>query len=496
MTNTAAPTKHNPIAWIKRLLSKRGTGGITVTAAARTTYAADLEREAHRTNSDSETLRTLGAPAAAIAIRSEASAVQRATRTARRAERRTHKAAKRRQRRADYEARVRQVLTRTRTRTRVKEAEIHDLRSAATGYLTAWLPAIGNYIVAVAMAANDPGFVYTTLRQVFDVPTSVGILDVTNPDVVVALAAALATTAVLLAAAHLVGKSLGTLLWSGPVLNKEHPEVARTWNDIRPARMVVKIVIGGAVLVWFIHFLHTIAAARFEQDTTAVFGSADEINSSVVWFITLLPVVVTAFEVIAASPSLAHARKSARWSFQMRIAEHRHIRRDQRLLKRERAAYRRALRDILKLTDILKDVGRRALAEIVDASLTTGRVDLTNFTKTLSGARGGVERDELSLDLSGTTTNPYLPGLPVVSNTVAHAINIFNDLGSVPDRAPLAADWRDLRKAPDAYQPYPLEETQAQQVSEHAAGSHQHATDFHRVTPAVENTAATTEPAA
>ncbi|QCC77404.1 hypothetical protein [Nocardioides daphniae] len=73
----------------------------------------------------------------------------------------------------------------------------------------------------------------------------------------------------------------------------------------------------------------------------------------------------------------------------MRIAEHRHIRRDQRLLKRERAAYRRALRDILKLTDILKDVGRRALAEIVDASLTTGRVDLTNFTKTLSGARGG-----------------------------------------------------------------------------------------------------------
>ncbi|QCC77403.1 hypothetical protein [Nocardioides daphniae] len=83
-----------------------------------------------------------------------------------------------------------------------------------------------------------------------------------------------------------------------------------------------------------------------------------------------------------------------------------------------------------------------------------------------------------------------------MSNTVAHAINIFNDLGSVPDRAPLAADWRDLRKAPDAYQPYPLEETQAQQVSEHAAGSHQHATDFHRVTPAVENTAATTEPAA
>lgn len=502
MTSTPTPTPAGPTLFgrIVRQLATRRSGGITSTTPAHATFAADLQREdANTAPPGTQAPRSPGASEVAIAIRSEASAVHRATRPARRAERRANQTARVQQRRTRYEERARQVLARDRTRERVREAQEHDRRSAATGYLTAWLPSVGVIVLALAMAVNDPGFVYTTLRQVFDVPTSVGMLDVTNPDVVVALAAAGATTATLLTAAHLVGKALGTLLFSAPVLNDDHPEVQRTWKDLRPARMILIISIGSAVLAWFIGFLHTIAAARFEQDVTAVFGGADRISSSVVGFITLLPVVVTAFEVVASAPQLVHARKVGRWSLQMRLAERRHIRRDQRLLERERAAHRRALLAILVLTDILKDVGRRALAEIVEAALATGRIDMSGLAGTSANnaaPRGEVEQDLLPLDLSGTTSSSYLPGLPVVSNTVAHAINSFIALGQVPVHAPLALDWRVLRDDPDSYQPHAVQDTEASQSTPQTSAADQHLSDLHRVIPAVETDATADESAA
>lgn len=499
MTDTSTPARESIRSRARRLVSKRGTGGITVTAAAHTTFAADLDREvAHEASSGPQVQRRPGGPEGAIAIRSEASAVQRATRPARRAERRAYKATRLQLRRTRYEERVRQVLTRDRTRQRVAEASAHDSRSATTGYLTAWLPAFGVITLAVAMAVNDPGFVYATLRQVFDVSAGIGIFDVSNPDVLVALAAAVATTAALLAAAHLVGKALGTLLFSGPLQNADHPEVNRTWDSFGKSRISLIILIGMGVLICFAYFLHTIASSRFEQDVTAIFGGSDEISLSVVWFITLLPIVVTAFEVVAAAPPLAHARKSARWSLQMRIAERRHVRRDQRLLSRERAAHRRALLAILVLTDILQDVGRRALAEIVDAALATGRVDLTVLADALVGVpeKNGESADtRLPLDLSGSTANAYLPGLPVVSNTVAHAINSFTALREVPDHAPLAADWRELRENPRSYR-LGAEEIGAQRGPVPSADADHHSADLHRVTPDVETTAAATESAA
>lgn len=504
MTNSQTNTDRSFLDRSQDVLFRRHTGPITATAPARTTFAADIDREASRDATATDAPRQVGAPEAAVAIRGEASAVQRSTRPARRAERRSNRAARAHRRRARYEERVRQVLTRERTRERVVVVQEHDRRSAATGYLTAWLPGIAVVVLAAAMAVNDPGFVYTTLRQVFDVPTSVHFLDVTEGDVVVALAAALATTATLLAAAHLVGKALGTVLFSGPLRNDEHPEVTRTWDDLRPGRMILSALIGMAVLAWFIRFLHTIAAARFEQDVTAVFGGADKISASVVWFITLLPVVVTAFEIVSSAPQFAHARKASRWSLQMRLAERRHVRRDQRLLNRERAAHRRALLAILVLTDILKDVSRRSLAEIVEAALATGRVDLTNVNDVLRQAPSSdleAGSGQLPLDLSGTTAHAYLPGLPVVSNTVAHAINAFTDLAEVPQHAPLAADWRDLRSDPHAYQPHGVR-TAIDDGLDHITASapstdhefHDH--DPHRATRAVENTTAATESAA
>lgn len=441
-----------PWASIGRLVSRRIVRGETVTQVASTTFANDMDREARNTSPDSATPdRQAGGSEVAIAIRSQASGVHRATRKARRAERRAERAAKATRRRLRFEERVRQGLTRTRTRRWIALAEDHDSRVAVIGYLTAWLPILGVHFLMAAMVINDPGFVYTTLRDVFDVPASRGILDIRDPNILVALAAAGAVTAALLTTAHLLGKALGTLLFSGPLRNREQPEVVRTWNQVRPGRMLLTIAIGSVVLWWFTTFLHQIAVARLEQNITATIGGAEAIASSVAWFITLLPLVVTALETIASAPQLVHARKATRWSLHLRVRETIHVRRDQRLIKRERAAHRRARLTILSLTDILRDVGLRALAEIVEANLAGGQVDLSPVAYQLMSEPSADTPRLLPIDLSGAAANSYLPGLPVVSNTVADAINAYTALEPVPQVAPLAQDWRGLRDDPANY---------------------------------------------
>lgn len=425
----------------------------TATRRSSVTHASDLLAQVDRsTGADRD------AADVNLAVRSRASAKVRGVRPARRAERKVGAARRLRRRRRQYEQRCRQYLGSARFRNRMKQVAELDVQGALLGHLTAWLPAVAVILLAAAMLANDPLFVVSTVRNSLDVPRGTGFFDVSDPDVVVSLAAGLGVSVVLLGAAVTTGKALGTIVFRRPVVSSGEHEAATEADKRMPTgKALIVTGVGATLLTGFMVILHALASARFEQDVTAVFAGASSANTTITWFITCLPLVVLAFETIASAPQLEHARKVARWSLLARMREWGQVRRDQWLLRRDHQAVRRARRAVVRMADVIGDVGLRGLSEVADASLHTGLVSLEEIAAAYRDGAGQEPEQEPvrrpELDLSGRPSSPYLTGLPVASNAVADVLIQYAGLTeeAVPDVAPLAACWHDVKADPAGY---------------------------------------------
>lgn len=386
-----------------------------------------------------------------LAVRSQATAKVRAVRPARSAERKVARARRLRRRRLQFEQRCRQYLGSKRFRHRMVQVAELDEKGALLGHLTAWLPSVAVLVLAGAMLANDPLFVVSTVRSVLDVPRSMGFWDVRDPDVVVSLAAGAGVSTVLLGTAVMTGKALGALLFRGPVATAGHAEALEAKKRMPNGKAWIVASLGVALLGVFMWILHSLASARFEGDITAVFTGASSADKTVTWFITCLPAVVLVFETIASAPQLEHARLVARWSLSARLRERWQVRRNQWLIRADHQGVRRARRGVERLGDVIGDVGLRALDEVADSALTTGMVSVDPVAAAYRSAPPADWKPEL--DLSGRPSSPHLPGLPVASNAVADVLIQYAALVAedVPELAPLATVWHDVRVNPTEF---------------------------------------------
>lgn len=435
---------NNPLRHLREHVQEAGTG--TATQRAEATHKSDLERTVPVIVSAD----TDGPADVALANRTIISARVRTTRPAGWAERRIAKANKMIRRREDFEQRRRHSLSSARFRNRLAEVAKLDRSHALSGKLFAFLPVALIYIVAAGMALNDPLMILGTIRKAFDVPESVGLFELSNPDVVISISSAVVVFGSMLGLALAGGKAIATVLFRRPLITAEFPEAIES-KKLMPARAMWLLlgVFGMPIMIGLMLLLHELAQARFQGDVEAVFTGASGVNQALTWFITLMPLLVIGLEVWASVPALAHARQVARWSSKSRFTERSDIVRHQWQLRRESRAIRLADLAVIKVSDVLADVSLRALHEVTESAITTGKVSLADIAKTLRG-KPSQNDSKLELDLSGRPTNSYLQGLPVVSQSVANVLTQYVELRDhkVPTRSQLAADWHDVRANP------------------------------------------------
>lgn len=437
---------------IRTRLGARSPEAVHATAHAAHTVAGDLDRSADRVEG-ADTAPSL----AALGIRALATARSRTRRRAARLSRTAAIAAGSRQRQLDHRDRREQRLLHPRTAERLGHAVDHDVRSARIGYLASWLPGLVVVAVAIGMVANDPPFVAATLRRTFDIPESTPLWAVWDPNVLVSLAAAVIVTVMLLGGAHLLGKAGASLLFRGPLLRhpQRYREVVLADGVLPVGRSIAILGLGGAVLGFFVWFLHTIAEERFTGGITAAFSgqSGMGVETAVTLFVTWLPVAVVVLEVIANHPVFAHAREAAKWSRRLRLVERIDTWRDSRLARRAGKALRRARIAMANLADMIGDVALRTQAEFIEAALVTGKLDAGVIGREFGigsgsahGTAGEQQQPHPRIDLSGRV-HAGVVSTPIVSNRVSEAIAAFRSVDEAPEVEPIAKLWSAARDA-------------------------------------------------
>jgi hypothetical protein len=436
----------------------------TATKIAKTTHARDLERQVPAV-SGADT----GASDVALSTRTDRTAAVRGAKPALKAGRALDVSEQHNQEHRHFQERRCQALDSQRARTRMAEVNAFLTGHAMIAHLHSWASTALVVVLAVGMLVNDPATVYTAVRIASDVPESVGIFDVSNPNVAAALAAAIVVSAVLLGAALGVGKAAATLLFRGRLLPQKgkdnqqtegprvqprpgFPEAEASHRRMGPIQAWTVLIICLGLLIWFAGILHSFAEARFITDSRTA-----KSNAMVVALVTSLPFGVALFETVAAAPQFDHLRKVGRWALFFRISEWRDVTRDQRFLRRGAALRRAVNAAVISMIDVIRDVGIRSLAEATEAAITTGKVSMADIAKqyrTLpEPASGeGTERP-ITVDYYGIPSNPYLPGQSAPSNLIANVLNRHRELEAktTPERSHMAAVWHDFRAAPATY---------------------------------------------
>jgi hypothetical protein len=435
----------------------------TATKIAKTTHARDLERQVPAVS---------GADTAAsdvsLSIRSDRTAAVRSAKPAAKASRALDRAERHDQNHQHFQERRCQELDSPRAQERMEAVNPFLKGHAKIAHLQSWASTALVVVLAAAMLVNDPATVYTSIRTASDVPDSVGTFDVSNPSVAAALGAAMGISAVLLSAALGAGKAAATLLFRGRLLPQKDkdnqtdgpriqpgprfPEAEASHRQIGRKEAWTALIIWSVVLIAGATFLHSFAEARFITDSYTA-----KSNAAVVVLVTSLPFAVALFETVAAAPQFEHLRKAARWALMFRISEWRDVTRDQRFLRRGAALRRAANAAVISMIDVIRDVGMRSLAEATEAALITGKVSVADvaeqYRKLPKPDTGQGANRLITMDYSGSPSNPYLPGLPAASNLVTHVLDRHRklDTKAVPEHSHMAAVWHDFRAAPTTY---------------------------------------------
>lgn len=434
----------NPTTWFGSWFRERDSGIRTVEPTS--SHAADAAADA---NGD------LTAADVRLGLRAQFAAVSAGHRKGRRAERRTARAARSCTRLLDWESRRTVALNSRHLKSWLVEIAIHERVSSRMGRATSWINQVLIWVLVAAMLANDPFMIYTSVLRASDVlPESIGLADLVKPTVLIAVFSGVGTAMAILIAVAVAANALAALLFRGQLKRFSERYPAAALSDEQTPNRYLGIKAGAAltVLVLATLFLHGIAEANFTQSLAQTFSGTAALGASIVLYVTALPWVLLVLETIAKSPQQAHYRECDHRALTTRLREARDIRTDQRLMATARKAVRRARLALVRLLDALSVTAGYLLYEATDSDL-KGFADLSSVATIYRQAP--VAGEALPLDLSGRVSNPYLPGLPTVSPTIANAINSFRGLPEIEDEARLVSVWKQLRtdaaKAADAW---------------------------------------------
>lgn len=330
---------------------------------------------------------------------------------------------------------------------RMTQVALKTRSSTLLGHLSSWVPGFTVAVLAALMLLNDPVMVYAILRDAFDVPTSIGFFDISNPGVLVALAGAGIVTGGLLLSTVVGGKALGWLIFVNTRgrLDREDEELVRSDRKLNVGRRFVIFVLMAAVTGALMVALHAFAEARF---TANAFTNGADAGEVIVMLITGLPLLVFTFEAISAAPVFVHARKVQSWHRALALKERRTLGREHSLLRTWRIAYNRAEERVTVVLDVIGDTALRTDAEVIEAAITTGDQNLIPLVDPESGTEPAAEPDYQVGKQSdaGHLTSSYLPTFGFVSERVARVFRRWRELPE-PGTVQLVAAWDAFKTA-------------------------------------------------
>lgn len=430
----------------------RSFGSGAPTIAANTTHTADAASDR---NSDAN------AADVRLGLRSTLTAFQAANSKAKATERAVAHAMRKDKKRLDFESRRTAQLQLATSTGWFKEIAIFGITASRMGVLVVWVPQLFAWIGTIAMIVNDPYVIYNSVLRAANIdPTKLDLSrDLANSSVLIAVASGTGTATMILIAVTAGSHALSTLLSRHRLAaeSDKYPVAAINRKQMPAWLATVIAVLSCAVLSFFTLYLHNVAEANYVNSTASAMSGSTVIGRSIVLYVTALPWFLLVCETISRILPFAHLRKvSVR---RARAAAHQRwdIWRDRSMLASVRRAARRARLACNHMLDVLRMVAAYTDYEATDSDL-AGQVEMSDIATIFSKAAEVEETRSsplLPINMSGKVPSLYLPGLPVVSPTLADAINQYQTLWyeilpKLSDKMPpLQETYGTLRKSAD-----------------------------------------------
>lgn len=425
--------------------------GKTRSMSTDSTLAGDIKRHAP----ESHELPML-APKAALGIRQKVTAKESSHEKALRSAKKIGHAKNQQQRHQRLVNETEAFVADPMNRKRMGQVALMIPRSVLMGFLKSWMPRFLVAGLAVLMVANDPLFVYVVVRNTLDVPESIGTFDVSNPSVVIALAASVAVSALLLSFIAPGGKALGLLMFVNrrSKIDPNDTELIATQRLLNVRRRLAVFLISAVVVGGLMGILHGFAADRIRAN--AFSSESSPTVEAIIWLITLLPAMIFIVEALSSAPAFVHAREVHAWHRGFMRRERRTSRRENRILRACRRAYDLAEASVVAMLDTIADISIRTDSEVVEAVMVTGDQSLivTEDPSTNDTSNKLHEDSRVRASASGKPTvhcditSTYLPSAGPVSHRVEMVLARWNKLPEVGERQldKIWADFKDLKQ--------------------------------------------------
>jgi|GEM_PF-4021651 len=290
----------------------------------------------------------------------------------------------------------------------------------AWGAIVCWIPALVALAPKAAFVVNDSTFMYSTARNLLDVPAHVPWYSAgpgwTN---YFALGAAVLITGVLFVAVQHGAHTIAW--WKDPSFRASKTGEDTPGGQVRKfvprwsTFSVALLVIAG--LSWV---MHALAEARLQGQ---LFSNATDATNALTWFVTGIPFLMLVSEALAANPRFIQGRRIHRAAAAQRSYEFWSVRWERWLEKAYRRHYARAEQATVRVIDTARLVSLRGDYEIAGAGIATGidvaGQEVADLTSLIRGDR--------KIRLADRPVSRYL-GPGEVSGRVSVLVHRFNEL--------------------------------------------------------------------
>lgn len=452
-----------------RIPFTRGHRVVGASTKARGTFTDDIERatSAEATPPDLE----IGAAADALTLKALTTVRAATHRRARRLLRACHSFSRAVAWEANRRARLQQATQHPRHITRLRVALDHDVRSARIGFLTSWISHTLVLLLIAAMLINDPLMLHSIARRAFDAPVDGSILDFSEVGNIIAAAAAIGVSSILVAVTKTGGRALATVVFTRDLLKhpRNYPEATRTRRELSVISICVILATCVIVLIATLVVLWTMAGARMGGVSASLLTGGPAVANALKFYITALPVGILLFEFVASAPQFEHARQASTWSRQFRRREQREIRAAQVVQRILTTRKNHIDRVKVAMDETISAVELRANSEIVDAALNTKAVTPPRAAAKYSLEPSSPENKTPRAHTPAPASSPEpaqsaellteqfpvgssgslwtgLRAATVISPTVAASLNSWHSLPQTPTADAVRAGWVKLRE--------------------------------------------------
>jgi len=390
-----------------------------------------------------------------LGLRANITAFVAVLRSARKAEKLADRTKRRDQKRRDFAASRINDLNTVASKGQFVEAAIHGITASRMAALVAWGSEVLVWIGMIAMLANDPLMIYTSVLKASSIdPTKISLPGdlVTGPhpnEVRIAVAAGIGTAVFIVTAVSFASHALATLLSRGYLASagNKYPAAKLSRTQLPVWLAAVIAAIASATLGWLTWFLHGVAYGNYVGSASATMGGTSKTGALIVVYVTALPWILLLAETLARLAPFEQFRKTTAMVRKLSLRQRSDIRRDNSMLRSTRRLARSAKLWLLRACDILKDIGNRTDYEATDSDL-AGHADVTPIAALFTSVAGELETP-LPIIRSGRVVSLYLPGLPMVRPTLTNAINECANMPVVPEQSQLETTYATLRRWAD-----------------------------------------------